>query len=79
MSWLVGLSLVGAFLWGIWLGLPRRFEQPLDEIDQRLVESGEHKTVRRHPTFLNLLQKTVQRGSDRRQRARRTRKPFHMG
>lgn len=78
MSWMIGISLVAAFLWGIWLGLPRRFDQPLDDIDQRLGEGGDHKTVRRYPTFLNLLQKTTQKGSERRQRARRTKKPFQL-
>ncbi len=76
MSWFVGLSLIGAFLFGIWLGMPRRFDQSLDEIDRRLVEPGQHNKAKRHITFLNLLQKKREKGSDRRQRDHRT--PFQM-
>ena len=40
MTWLTLLSFVVALAWGIWLGLPRRYDQPLDEIDERLEEGG---------------------------------------
>ncbi len=76
MSWLIGLSLIGAFAFGIWLGLPRRFDQPMEEIDRRLVEPGQHNKAKRHITFLNLLQRKREKGSDRRQRNTRT--PFRM-
>jgi hypothetical protein len=75
MSWFVALSLVGALALGIWIGLPRRYEQPLDDIDRRLGEDGEHERVKRHATFINFIQRKIQKGSDRRRRAR---KPFQM-
>ena len=76
MIWLVGLSFVIALAGGIWLGLPRRYEQSLDEIDQRLDEEGQHQKVRRHRTVFNLLQGNLERGSHRRRR--RTGRPFGM-
>jgi hypothetical protein len=76
MTWLISLSFVVALVWGIWLGLPRRYDQSLDEIDQRLEEDGQHQKVRRHRTVFNLLQKQVERGSH--SRRRRSRKPFRM-
>ena len=50
--------------------------QPLDEIDQRLEEDGQHQKVRRHRTAFNLLQEKVERGSH--SRRRRSRKPFRI-
>jgi len=77
MDWLIGASLVAALAFGLWLGRPRRFDQPLDEIDERLSERGEHQKVKRHFTFLNLLQKKVERGSHRRRRGT-PRRPFDL-
>ncbi len=77
MSFLVGLSFVAALLFGVWLGMPRRYDQSLDEINQRLDEEGEHQRVKRHMTFLTLLQRKVEKGSSRRQRS--TRRPFELG
>ncbi|MEX1257550.1 MAG: hypothetical protein WEG36_08035 [Gemmatimonadota bacterium] len=77
MDWLIGASLVAALAYGIWLGMPRRYEQPLEEIEERLSEEGEHQTVKRHFTFLNLLQKNVERGSHRRRRGS-ARRPFDL-
>ena len=76
MIWLVSLSFVGALGFGIWLGMPRRYEQSLDEIDQRLQEEGEHQRVRRHATFMSLMQRKVEKGSSKRQRS--TRRPFQL-
>jgi hypothetical protein len=76
VGWLVALSCVAAFLFGLWLGLPRRYDQPFDELDRRLDEEGEHQRVKRHTTFLSLLQRKVEKGSARRQRP--TRRPFQM-
>ena len=76
MIWLVALSFAIALAFGIWLGLPRRYDQPLDEIDQRLEEGGEHQQVKRHRTVFGLLQTKLEKGSH--SRRRRSRKPFRM-
>lgn len=76
MTWLTLLSFVVALAWGIWLGLPRRYDQPLDEIDERLEEGGQHQKVRRHRTMFGLLQNKLERGSHSRRRP--SRKPFRM-
>ena len=68
---------LAAFALGIWLGLPRRFEQTPDEIDELLDKDGEHATVDRKETFISILHKRAQKGSDRRRRTR-TRKPFQL-
>jgi len=62
---------------GIYLGLPGRYEQSLDEIDRRLDEEGEHAKAERKATVITILQRKVQPGSDRRREAQR-RKPFHF-
>jgi len=77
MSWFVGISLVLALAFGIWLGMPRRYDQPLDDIERRLGQEGEHERVKRHMTFISLMQKKVERGSSRRQRSQR--RPFQAG
>jgi hypothetical protein len=70
------LGLVAALLFGIYWGLPTRYEQTVEEIDQRLGEEGEHARVRRRTTVLNLLQRKMQKGSDRRFARGRGRRPF---
>jgi hypothetical protein len=75
---LVGASLVAALAFGLWLGRPRRYDQSVEEIEERLSEGGVHQTVKRHFTFLNLLQKKAERGSVRRRRSS-SRTPFRMG
>jgi hypothetical protein len=62
---------------GVYLGLPGRFEQSVDEIDQRLDQDGEHAKVNRKETVLTVLQKRSERASDRR-RAASSRKPFRL-
>lgn len=74
MTVLAVLGLFAAFAFGLYWGLPMRYDQSKDEIDERLGEEGEHRKTKRHTTFLNLLQRKVQRGSDRRRR--RERRPF---
>ncbi len=76
MSWLIALSFVVALVFGIWLGLPRRYDQSFDEIDRRLDEEGQHQKVRRHRTWFALLQTKLEKGSH--SRRRRSRKPFRM-
>lgn len=76
LSILAILGMVAALGFGIYWGLPMRYEQRLDEIDERLGKDGEHQKVKRHMTFLNLLQRNVQKGSDRRLSRRRGRRPF---
>ena len=76
MSWLIVLSFVAALGLGVWLGMPSRYEQPLDEIDRRLDEEGQHQKVRRHRTVFTLLQKNMEKGSHARRRS--SRKPFRM-
>lgn len=76
MSWLIALSFVTALGFGVWLGMPRRYDQSHEEIDRRLDEEGEHQQVKRHRIVFNLLQKKMEKGSDARRR--RSRKPFRM-
>ena len=76
MSWLIGISFLAALGGGIWLGLPRRYDQPLEEIDRRLDEEGEHQQVKRHRTVFNLLQRKMEKGSH--SRRRQGRRPFRM-
>lgn len=76
MSWLIALSFVVALGFGVWLGMPRRYDQSLEDIDRRLDEEGEHQKVRRHRTVLNLLQPKMEKGSHTRRRD--SRKPFRM-
>ena len=65
---------------GIYLGMPGRFDQSLDEIEERLGEqSTDHKRARRHFTFINALARdTRERGSERRRREAGQRKPFQL-
>ncbi len=77
MTWGIILSFLIALAFGIWLGLPRRYDQPLDEIDRRLDEEGQHQKVRRHRTVFSLLQRKLEKGST--SRRRQSRKPFRMG
>lgn len=65
---------VAALAFGLYLGKPRPFEQPLEEIDERLGQKTPRKSARKHFTFLNMLQRRVERGSHRRMAKRRT--PF---
>lgn len=80
MSWLVGFTLVAALLLGVWIGRPRRFDQPLEELDERIAEPGEHQKVTRRKTILNsihFLQRKKETGSSRR-RAKAGRTPFRL-
>jgi hypothetical protein len=78
MEWLVWASLVAALLLGIWLGMPRRYDQSLQDIEERMSEGGEHQTVQRHFTFLNNLKRTtVERASQKRRRSS-GRSPFRL-
>jgi hypothetical protein len=73
MIWFFGLALLVAVGAGIWFGLPGRYDQSLEEIDERLGESGKkHRTVKRSITFINLMRRD-ERGSKRR---RSSRTPF---
>ncbi|MEX0936184.1 MAG: hypothetical protein WD013_04700 [Gemmatimonadota bacterium] len=76
MAVFIVLSFVAALGFGFWLGLPRRYEQPLEEIDERLEEEGQHGRVKRHRTVFNLMQKKIEKGS--RSRRRQARTPFRM-
>ena len=76
MTWLIGVSFVVALAGGIWLGLPRRYDQPLDEIDRRLDQEGQHQKVKRRRTVFSLLQRNMEKGSH--SRRRQSRKPFRM-
>jgi hypothetical protein len=76
MTILAIVGMVFALALGIYWGLPLRYQPSLEEIDKRLEEDGEHAKVKRHMTFLNLLQRKTEKGSDRRRNASRTRRPF---
>ena len=73
-AWFIVLSVAAVGL-GFWLGRPRMYDQSLDDIEERLSEGGDHQKVKRHTTFINFIQRKVEKGSDRR---RGTRKPFQM-
>lgn len=74
------LGAVVALAVGIYLGMPGRFDQSLDEIEDRLGEQNtQHKRVQRHYTFINALARdTRERGSERRRREALERKPFKL-
>ncbi|TVP59215.1 MAG: hypothetical protein EA351_01885 [Gemmatimonadales bacterium] len=74
MTVLMIVTAVGALFLGIYLGLPKRFDQSPEEIDKLLGKDGEHATVDRKETFISILHKRAQKGSDRRRT--RTRRPF---
>ncbi len=76
MTILAILGMIAALGFGIYWGMPLRWEQPLEEIEQRLGEGGEHQRVKRHMTFLNLFQRKMSKGSSR--RMQRTRRPFQL-
>lgn len=66
-----------ALLYGIYLGLGRGYESSPEEIDKALGEKRSRKKVRRHFTFLNMISKIREKGSDARRRSQR-RKPFEL-
>jgi hypothetical protein len=71
------ISGIVALAFGVYLGLPGRYDQSVDEIDERLDQEGEHAKAERKNTVITILQRKVQPGSDRRRSASR-RKPFHF-
>lgn len=70
------IGMILALALGIYWGLPRRYDPSIEEIDKKLEEDGKHAKAKRHMTFLNLLQRKVQKGSDRRRGRGRSRRPF---
>lgn len=75
LTWIIlGVAALG---FGLWLGAPRPYSQPLDEIDERLGELNHRKSARKHFTWLGMLQKKSEHGSKRRRR-KAARKPFRM-
>jgi hypothetical protein len=79
MSFLAILGMFAALAFGIYWGLPTRYQPDMAEIDEALAdESRERHRVERKATFLSLLQRNMMRGSDRR-RGRRGRRPFQLG
>lgn len=78
MSFLHILAMIVALGVGIYWGLPDRYTPPLDELEDALSETGkEHGRVKRRETFLSLLQRKAERGSDRRRRGK-VRQPFRL-
>jgi hypothetical protein len=76
MTLLSVLGMVAALLFGIYLGLPARYQPDAEEIEEALSDPDrERKKARRHMTFLGLLQRTHASGSQRRM-SRRGRRPF---
>lgn len=73
MTWLI-LSGAAALIFGIWLGLPSRYEQTEEEIEERLGKGGTHGKATRHFTILGFLQKKADRPS----RRGRGRQPFKL-
>lgn len=76
MSVLMVISMVAALGFGVYMGLPKRFEQTPEEIDKLLDRDGEHAKVDRKETFISILHKRAQKGSDRRRT--RKRRPFQL-
>jgi len=76
MTVLAIVGMVLALALGIYWGMPLGYQPSIEEIDKKLEEDGEHAKVKRHMTFLNLLQRKVPKGSDRRRRESQTRRPF---
>lgn len=76
MTVLLVLGAVAALLVGVWIGMPGRFSQSQEEIEERLEQDGEHAKVRRRETFIGILQKKAQKGSDRRRGGGRS--PFRL-
>ena len=65
-TFLAILGGVAAFLLGIWLGLPGRYEQSQRDIERAMEQGGAHRNkAKRHPTPLDWFRKD-QRGSERR-------------
>lgn len=57
----IALAAVGV---GIWLGLPGRYEQSLEEVERNMVIGGRTRKVKRHFTPLAWLQRKLSaRGS----------------
>lgn len=78
MTFLTVVTMVGALLFGIYLGLPDRYVPDNEEIEEALSDpERERKKARRHMTFLGLLQRTDFSGTQRRMQ-RRGRRPFRL-
>jgi hypothetical protein len=78
MTLLAILGMVAALAFGIYWGMPTRYQPDLDEIDEALVDpERERQTVRRRTTLVTLLQRTMVRGSHRR-RGRSSRRAFQF-
>ena len=65
----IGLALL-ALAWGIWLGLPGRYSQTADDIENAMERGGGHRRkVKRHFTPLAWAQRNISaRGSSQRSR-----------
>jgi hypothetical protein len=78
MSLLAILGMIAALAFGLWLGMPTRYQADWEEIDEALAdENRERHKVERKTTFLTLMQRNMMRGSDRR-RSRHGRRPFQL-
>jgi hypothetical protein len=77
MTLLAILGMIAALGFGLYWGMPLRWDQSIEEIDKRLEEDGEHAKAKRHMTFLNLMQRRMSKGSSRRM-DRGRRKPFQF-
>jgi hypothetical protein len=78
MSLLAILGMLGALGFGIFLGMPARYEADFDEIEEALSDPNrEPRRVKRHTTPFALLQRGLTRGSHRR-RGRAERQLFRM-
>lgn len=64
---IIALAAVGV---GVWLGLPGRYDQSLDEIERNMIIGGQTRKVKRHFTPLAWLQRQLSARGSRPQRRR---------
>jgi hypothetical protein len=72
------VGMIAALLFGIYWGMPVRYQADPDEIDEALSDAArERHQVKRRTTIVTLLQRTATRGSHRR-RSRPERRAFQF-
>lgn len=65
---------IAALALGIWLGMPGRYTQSVEEIEESLGKRGRRRTAKRHFTPLAWFQRQVSSGSTSQKRRDRSRR-----